>query len=309
MIEIVKWSEIFENSDTRKRKRLGWFLNPSGCDSKGYRRLMKKGVPGVTAFGVFQALAQFSATLPAEMRGRFRHSDGRQMDMEDLADLTRLPVESILQTVEILADVGWIRVVDPPKSGRNLPPTADDLPPTAEKSVNGSESSNCEPSGRNLPPTAGFVKGEGEGEGEGTNPKPLPPEEGAFLTDGETGEEEETAMVILSRAYGRRSLAEWTAKELERAGDLVDRGLLTPDRARRYARFKASRDAAQPTQGAPAGHRARSKLLTMLGSFQGELDKLRAWEKARGINGRKKTPAKAGELDQLAILEAARKRS
>ena len=58
MIKIKDWSATYENSDTRKRQRLGWFLTPSGTDSKGYRMLMREGKNGLLALGVFSGLCQ-----------------------------------------------------------------------------------------------------------------------------------------------------------------------------------------------------------------------------------------------------------
>lgn len=111
MVKITNWSKTFENADTRKRQALGWFLVPSGCDSRGYRQLMKKGAPGVTAFGVYQALCQLTAKWSAANRGEFRHSDDEQMDLEDLSDLTRMPAKVIESSLPVLCEVGWIELV------------------------------------------------------------------------------------------------------------------------------------------------------------------------------------------------------
>jgi hypothetical protein len=42
---INKWSEVFENADSRKRQRLGFYYMPSGCDSSGYLGLMSEFKP------------------------------------------------------------------------------------------------------------------------------------------------------------------------------------------------------------------------------------------------------------------------
>ena len=112
MVKIINWSKTFENSDTRKRQALGWFLVPSGCDSRGYRQLMKKGGPGVTAFGVYQALCQLTAKWSAGNRGEFKHSDEKQMDLEDLSDLTRMPAKVIDSALPLLCEVGWIEMIE-----------------------------------------------------------------------------------------------------------------------------------------------------------------------------------------------------
>ena len=92
MIEIVKWSKCFETPDTRKRQRLGWFMSPSGCDSRGFRKLMRMGDDGLIALGFFQALCQTMATQNIETRkdGVFKNSDDSLMDFDDIIELSRL---------------------------------------------------------------------------------------------------------------------------------------------------------------------------------------------------------------------------
>jgi hypothetical protein len=148
MIEIVKWSEIFESADTRKRQRLGWFLNPSGCDSKGFRKLMRDGKDGLEALGFFQALCQSMATMGIKTRqsGIFRNSDETMMDFDDIMELSRLdgrePADYRQITGRLVA-CGWIRL---------------------HNSLESEQSATC------LPPVChsspGFVKGEGEGQGQ-----------------------------------------------------------------------------------------------------------------------------------------------
>ena len=150
MIEIVKWSETFENADTRKRQRLGWHLTPSGCESRGYRQLMRKGAQGVIAFGVFRAICQLYATFVPVVRqsGAMTHSGGSEMDLDDLAELTRIDRKLIADSLPILQEVGWI------------------------STENGQSATSVPPSCQSHP---GFVKGEGEGEGEGKGEEPPNP--------------------------------------------------------------------------------------------------------------------------------------
>lgn len=149
MIEITKWSLCFESADTRKRQRLGWFLSPSGCDSKGFRKLMRDGKDGLATLGFFQALCQSMATQNASSRkvGIFQNSDGELMDFDDIMELSRLngmaPAD-YQQIIGRLVSVGWICL---------------------HKSLETEQSATC------LPPVCqshpGFVKGEGEGKGQG----------------------------------------------------------------------------------------------------------------------------------------------
>ena len=122
MITIAGWTDTFENADTRKRQRLGWHLTPTGCESRGYRRLMRQGVDGVLAFGVFRALCQAFATLPLETRatGAFANSDGSPMTVDDLAELVRIDAEIVENALGILAEVGWIHR-EPEQSAGHLP--------------------------------------------------------------------------------------------------------------------------------------------------------------------------------------------
>lgn len=148
MIEIIKWSDSFESADTRKRQRLGWFLSPSGCDSKGFRKLMRMGKDGLISLGFFQALCQSMATqsIDNRKRGVFLNSDKTLMDLADILELARLdgmePAD-YRQAIGRLVSVGWISLhnsLDSQQSAGSLPPICRSSP--------------------------SFVQGEGEGQGE-----------------------------------------------------------------------------------------------------------------------------------------------
>ena len=143
MFNIVNWSEKFETADTRKRQRLGWFLAPSGNDSKGYRKLMRQGKDGIVAYGVFMALCQYMATLSKESRGSFVNSDGTEMDFDDLSEVTRIEVADIRHATGTLVACGWLTPI-----GTTI----------------------CQSSASHLPPicqsSPSFVKEEGEEQGE-----------------------------------------------------------------------------------------------------------------------------------------------
>jgi hypothetical protein len=142
MIEIVRWQEVFENADTRKRERLKSFHCPSGVESRGMVNLLCH-YPcdkALAALGVFQLICQLSATLPARHRGRLVHSDGSAMSLEFIARLIRVETCHLSATLQILADkrIRWVLINE----------SADNLPTICQSSP-------------------GFVQGEGEGEGEG----------------------------------------------------------------------------------------------------------------------------------------------
>ena len=152
-ITIINWSDRFENSNTRKRQRLGWFLAPTGCDSKGYRQLMREGSHGVVALGVFQALCQVMGTLEKSTRkiGFLANSDGSGMEVADLWEITRIKVVDLERSLQLLEKVKWLSIDTEDvkeESATSVPPP-------------------CHPSATSVPKNSCFVKGEGEGEGEG----------------------------------------------------------------------------------------------------------------------------------------------
>jgi hypothetical protein len=160
MYRINKWAETFENADTRKRQRLGWFLCPSGNDSAGYLELMSYGPDGVAAFGVFIAICQWSATRGKNQRGEISRNDGRPMSVDLLATTIRVPAEVVAKSLPLLChpDVGWMANENTGKTEQ----TASVQKTEAEKSA-GDLPVVC----RSHPKDSSIVKGEGEGEGEG----------------------------------------------------------------------------------------------------------------------------------------------
>ena len=160
MYRINKWAETFENADTRKRQRLGWFLCPSGNDSAGYLELMSYGPDGVAAFGVFLAICQWSATRGRHQRGDITRNDGRSMSVELLATTIRVPVEVVTKSLPLLChpDVGWM-------VNENTGETKQTE--QAEKAVPEKSASRLPVVCQSHPKDSPIVKGEGEGEGEG----------------------------------------------------------------------------------------------------------------------------------------------
>ena len=166
MIEILNWSKDFENANTRKRQRLGWYLSPTGCDSRGYRLLTRKGVDGVLSLGVFCSLCQAMATLSKDVRvaGIFAHSDGLAMSLLDLSELTRIDRETFEIAIPILAAIPWIKDHSGGKWQMTGTEVADDWQERFYLPGSKSVAANVPPA---CHPHPGFVKGEGEGEGEG----------------------------------------------------------------------------------------------------------------------------------------------
>jgi hypothetical protein len=154
MYVIAKWNETFENADTRKRVRLGWFLCPSGVESAGYIELMSYGEDGIKAFAVFLAICQWSATCLPHVRGKLARSSGKPADERQIAASLRMPIEVVRRSLEILChpEIGWIEKIGDSETiekHKESTESASHLPPI------------CQSSAGHLP------QGEGEGEGEG----------------------------------------------------------------------------------------------------------------------------------------------
>lgn len=160
MYRINKWSETFENADSRKRQRLGWFMCPSGNDSGGYLELMSRGADGIAAYGVFIAICQWSATRGKQQRGEVSRNDGRPMSVELLATTIRMPLDVVAKSLPVLChpDVGWI-------TNENTTKTA--VATVTETGVPEKRASAVPSTCQSHPENSPIVKGEGEGEGKG----------------------------------------------------------------------------------------------------------------------------------------------
>ena len=154
IIEINKWSEVFESANSRKRQRLGFYYMPSGCDSAGYLALVSEFEPAEAwqAYGIFVAMCQQAATMKKDVRGKFINNNNQPMTTRQIAMLIRCDHDILIRSLEILMDtrIAWI--------------SASDVPPI------------CHSSATSVPQNSGFVikdkvkeegKGEGKGEGEG----------------------------------------------------------------------------------------------------------------------------------------------
>lgn len=132
-LHITKWSEVFEHADSRKRQRLAYFQSPSGCDSAGFLSLVTEfdQSQSLMAFGVFQAICQYSATLGKDVRGSFKNSSGRPMSLKQIALLIRIEKCHLSAAIEILTDsrVGWLYWEDEEdESADDLPPACREIP-------------------------------------------------------------------------------------------------------------------------------------------------------------------------------------
>lgn len=129
MIRIRKWSETFENAKTRKLIHMSWLNCPSGVDSSGYLSLMSHGEKGITAFGVFIAICQWSATCRPLIRGSLARSDGKPLTIPQIAMILRMPERAVEDSIDLLmrSDINWLEKEKCEKHSENTKP-ATDLP-------------------------------------------------------------------------------------------------------------------------------------------------------------------------------------
>jgi len=109
MLRIYKW-EVFECPQVAKRpkKRMDYYFSPVELHSTGRMKLMRQGIAGIVAYGVFQMLVMYSATLPVERRGELSRSSGEPMTFEDLAQILMVDLTVFTSSIELLIECGWI---------------------------------------------------------------------------------------------------------------------------------------------------------------------------------------------------------
>lgn len=106
LYKIRNWDKHFEDSSSRKLKKLSWAPIPNKHDGKGYRRLIaSKNGPAI--YGAWILIVQVASKCPE--RGTLSDEDG-PLDASDLEVKTGVPAALFTQTLELLASqrIGWI---------------------------------------------------------------------------------------------------------------------------------------------------------------------------------------------------------
>ena len=105
---ITDWRGLYENSETRRRKNLGWVLTPNRHDSMAFGRLMARGSEGLQIFGAWMILLQLSSRGPYCYRGILCDSDGNPYSVEDMAVKTRALTGDLQAAINELVHLGWM---------------------------------------------------------------------------------------------------------------------------------------------------------------------------------------------------------
>ncbi len=103
--KIANWVEKYETADTRKRKSLFWVLVPNGHDGLGYCSIMER-YDALEVFGAWVLILQVASKCST--RGSLTTTKGRPYTAKDIATMTRAPVDSITEALDVLVEIGWV---------------------------------------------------------------------------------------------------------------------------------------------------------------------------------------------------------
>ena len=108
ILAVRDWDTLYENSETRKRKQLGWVLTPNRHDSLGYCKLMALGDQGLMIFGVWNVLLQLSSRGEEKARGYFVDDSLMPYSLADISIKTRVQIPHLKEAIPVLIDIGWL---------------------------------------------------------------------------------------------------------------------------------------------------------------------------------------------------------
>lgn len=116
ILSIAKWDETFENDRTRRIKGHLWWVRMPIKQGSGYCRLMRH-PRGPEVYGCYIALVQTAANC--HPRGQLVNAEGEPYTIEELADVTRIQVDSVRFAIDCLTkEIGWVVVNHGPGSGQ-----------------------------------------------------------------------------------------------------------------------------------------------------------------------------------------------
>jgi len=100
---IKRWSDIYENSRSRRLQRLDWVRMPVNLNGATFRRLMHRhqdADSGMAIFGAFVATVELAATC--DTRGTLIQTNGEPHDVETIALQTGASEQLIAKMLKVL---------------------------------------------------------------------------------------------------------------------------------------------------------------------------------------------------------------
>ncbi len=121
---VAGWREIYENSETRKLRRLRWFPASNRHDTGGYRRVISH-PRGLEIYGAW--ILMLACASKAPIRGILASAD-EPFNGEDLGYQTGAPQEVFDLAFEVLSSprVGWLRRLPFREALTEVQPAAND---------------------------------------------------------------------------------------------------------------------------------------------------------------------------------------
>lgn len=139
-IEIVGWSNHYENNRTRELKHMEWVPIPNKQDGDGYTELLDH-PRGAAHFGAWCALLQVASRC--DPRGTLLRDGGKAHDPASLQRMTRIPGAVWKEVLPRLVSIGWITGYEIPQGDAEKPhPVAKECP------LNGREGKGIEGKGK-----------------------------------------------------------------------------------------------------------------------------------------------------------------
>lgn len=130
--KIKNWDKFFENSESRKLKKLSWVLLPNKWDGLSFSRL-RKHKNCIVAFAGWVLMLEIASKMPR--RGLLVTADGVSLTPDDMSDMTGFHADIFQKAIEVLMDkkIGWIEQIniDERMSNTGISPDCNN-PQTAE---------------------------------------------------------------------------------------------------------------------------------------------------------------------------------
>lgn len=107
-LHIVHWHESHESAESRKLVQPWWVPKPNKHDGMAYSRLTKE-PDALALYGAWTAIVEVCSKGPRETRG-WLIRNGRALNADDLADLTRFPKPGFERVLEFCQrpEIGWL---------------------------------------------------------------------------------------------------------------------------------------------------------------------------------------------------------